>query len=88
MIVGVEKVDEDDNNSGEYVVDIHGGQIGECQLWKVVVDGEDAKIENGQDGQVYITEHRGDFSTSLGELVLGPRAQPPHSWPVILQARR
>ena len=55
VVVGVKEVDEDGNEGGEYVVDIHGGRMGvaHCRMWwEVVVEVEDAEIENGQDGQV------------------------------------
>lgn len=39
MVVGVKKVGEDDNDRGEDVIDIHGGQVGGRPLEGVVEGG-------------------------------------------------
>lgn len=41
-----------------------------------MVEGEDVEIQNGQDGQVYILEHRGDFNIGLREMVRGLVLEP------------
>lgn len=46
--------------------------VAHCRMWwKVVVEGEDVEIQSGQDGQVYVLEHRGGFNIGLREMVRG-----------------